>query len=259
MINCPICYSETQFFVLKKDSFSEKHYYFRCKNCKFLFKRGLVVNNQKLKDKISLLYQKDYFQKIDCGWKERGGKVAARINKFLKIYTLLKFKKKLTVLDYGGGNGYITSKINKNFNVFYYDKYTKPIYASANYRVLKKPNQVNVVYAIEVVEHITDLEEWKLLSQLASEVFFFTTELSDGIEDRELKEWWYLNPDAGHTAIYSLKSLHLLAKKYGFCYFFFPSKSFHIFLRNSLLSRFNIAKLEYPFYNFFRKIKHTLK
>jgi len=257
MINCPICKSVTEFFISKKDKFRQEHEYFKCNKCKFLFNKELVINKDNLQKKANNIYQNDYFQKIDSGWKMRGEGVSKLINKFLKIYKFGKSQKNLNVLDYGGGNGYITSKINSNFNIFYYDKYKKPTY-KGNYKILEKPKKTDIVYAIELVEHITDINEWSSLAQLCSNVLIFTTELSDGISDNELKKWWYLNPDAGHTAIYSLNSLYLLAKKYGFIYFFFPSKSFHIFLRSPFLSQFNFVKLEYPIYNFFRKIKHVL-
>lgn len=256
MINCPICNSEARFFVKKKDRFNQEYEYFRCDRCKFLFDKELIINKDNLQKKVNNIYQEDYFQKIDKGWQMRGDKISKIINNFLKIYRTVKiFKKNISVLDYGGGRGYITSKINNNFNVFYYDRYVKPDY-SGNYKVLDKPQKVDIVCVIEVVEHITDLEEWSFINQLSSDVLIFTTEPSDGINDKELVGWWYIKPDAGHTSIYSLFSLYLLAKKYGFVYLFFPSKFFHIFIRNHFLSQFNFVKLEYFFYNFFRRIKH---
>ena len=260
MIICPICNSNTQFFTDKKDRFKQRYEYFRCDRCKFLFDKELIINKDNLQKKVNNVYQEDYFQKIDKGWQVRGDKISRKINNFLKIYRLIKpLKRNISILDYGGGNGYITSKISKNFNVFYYDKYAKPVYNPGKYKILDKAIKAEIVYAVELVEHITNFEEWNVLSQLVSNVLIFTTELSDGIKDKELVKWWYLNPDAGHTSVYSLGSLGLLAKKYGFAYFFFPSKSFHIFLRSRFLSRFNFVKLEYPIYNFFRKIKHVLK
>lgn len=259
MIICPICNSNAQFFTNKKDRFKQRYEYFRCDRCKFLFCKELVINKCNLQKKVKNVYQKDYFQKIDKGWQMRGDKMSRKINNFLKIYRVIKpLKKNISILDYGGGNGYITSKISNNFDVFYYDRYTTPDYLGF-YKILNKPLKVDIVCAVEFVEHITDIKEWNVLSQLAANVLFFTTELSDEIKDKELVKWWYLNPDAGHTVVYSLDSLGLLAKKYGFTYFFFPSKSFHIFLRSRFLSRFNFVGLEYPIYNFFRKIKHTLK
>ncbi len=258
MINCPICDSPSYFFALKKDRFGQEYKYIKCGQCRFLFDEDLVLDKGKLQAKTSKVYQEDYFKIIDSGWKMRGDKISKIINKFLKIYKFIKYRKKLKVLDYGGGNGYITSKIAPFFDVLYYDKYEKPTYFS-NYTVLEKPAEAHIVCAIELIEHITDFNEWDNLAKLSFNALLFTTELSDEISDKELTNWWYLNPDAGHTSIYSFMALYLLAKKHGFVYFFFPSKSFHIFLRNSFLSKINFVELEYPIYNIFRKIKHILK
>lgn len=258
MVTCPICKSAANFFISKSDRFGQQYEYFRCKKCRFLFDRDLAIDTKKLQNKVNNIYQKDYAKDIDIGWKTRGDSVSRKINKFLKIYRFLKIKKDISVLDYGGGAGYITSKISKDFNVFYYDKYTKPVYNPDNYKVLEKPQKNDVILAVEVVEHITDINEWSSICQLASDVLIFTTELSDGIKDNELIDWWYLRPDGGHVCIYSLSSLGFLAKEHGFVYFFFPSKSFHIFFRNSFLKHFDFVKLEYPLYKFFRKIKNII-
>ena len=260
MIKCPICDSNVHFFTSKMDRLNQKYEYFICEECNFLFDKDLVLDKQSLRKRAANVYQEDYFQHIDTGWKVRGNIVFKRINRFLKIYKFIKFKKdkEINVLDYGGGNGYITSKVNNKFNVFYYDKYTKPTYATDNYKILDKPFKTDIVYAVEVVEHITNMEDWDLLNKICSDVLIFTTELSDGINNQELAKWWYLNPDFGHTSIYSSHSLYLLAKKYDFCYFFFPCKYFHIFFKNSFLSQFNFVKSEFLFYNFLKKIKHIV-
>jgi len=258
MTNCPICDSPAHFFISKKDKFAKEYKYVKCNKCGFLFDEDLSLDKKKLQEKTNNIYQKDYFETVDIGWKTRGDIVSKRINKFLKIFCLLKNGKKINVLDYGGGMGYITSKINPDFNVFYYDKYEKPI-CKGSYKILKKPIKADVVCAVELMEHITDIKELDFLNELCSDALIFTTEVSDGIKRSQLPEWCYLNPDAGHVSIYSFNSLYLLAKKYGFVYFFFPSKSFHIFLRNPFLNKINFVKLEYYIYIFLRKIKHIFK
>ncbi len=265
MISCPICNFSTDFLTSKENRFNDLYEYFICKKCGFLFEKDLVLNSKNLEKKVSNIYQNDYFQKIDSGWKMRGDGASKLINKFLRLYGFIKIKKNLTVLDYGGGNGYITSKINSDFDVFYYDKYEKPKYL-ANYKILSPQGgspfagensvKADVIYAVELVEHFTDIKEWNFLRELCPDVFIFTTGLSDGINDKELLNWEYLNADAGHTAIYSLSSLYLLAKKYGFVYFFFPNRSFHIFFRNRFLSKINFVKIEYCIYKFIKKVKH---
>lgn len=253
MVNCPLCKLSADFLVSKKDALNQAYDYYKCSTCAFLFDKDFL-DTKKLQLKISKVYEKNYFEDIDYGWKDRGDKVSKKINILLTLYRFFTFKKKIRVLDYGGGNGYITSKIRKNYQIFYYDKYVKPTY-SGTYEVLQSPKKADVVCAVELVEHMTDISEWEALTSLASDLLIFTTETSDGMSDNELSESWYLRPDVGHVAIYSSASLNLLAKKYGFAYVFFPSKSFHIFFRNSFLSKINLVTLEYPFYNFLRVIK----
>jgi hypothetical protein len=128
---------------------------------------------------------------------------------------------RITILDFGAGNGYITSKLASRYPSYYYDKYEEPTYPGS-YQVLTVPEKKDVVVAVELVEHLTNMHQWQQLHSLSGKAFVFTTEVSDGIDKKELADWWYFNPDAGHTAIYSLQSLFLLARRYGFFYFFYP-------------------------------------
>lgn len=257
-MKCSICDNYAQTLCEKKDRFGRVYRYSICKNCRFIFENDLAFNNLNLQKRTADLYKDDYFNKTDSGWQARGDKFLKIIRKVIKIYSLIKNKKEISILDYGGGNGYIASKLAQNFNVFCYDKYENPTIAG-KYKILKKPIKTDIIYAVETVEHITDIKEWDFLKEFSPDIFIFTTGLSDNISNKEISNWPYLNSDAGHMAIYSCKSLYLLGKKYGFIYFFFPNISCHFFLNSKILSRINFVKLEYFFYNFFRKIKHTFK
>ena len=218
-----------------------------------MFDRDLVVEQHTLQAKTGRAYDADYFEKFDSGWKMRGDGFLVFFNRFLAFCYWLFPQKNISVLDYGAGNGYITSKVRPGFEVFYYDKYEKPKYPG-NYQVLDTPKPADVVYAVELVEHLCDINEWDFLTRLRPHFFIFTTCLSDNINDQEIADWIYLNPDAGHTALYSTKSLYLLAKKYGFAYLFFPNISCHIFWKNKFLSRFNLVAVEYFLYHFVKKL-----
>ncbi len=250
---CPICAHGAIFLISKKDTLNQSYDYYKCAQCAFLFDKDFE-NTQKLQFKISKIYEKNYFEDIDYGWKNRGDSYSQKINMLLSWYAFLKCKNNVTVLDYGGGNGYITAKIDKKYQTFYYDKYVKPTY-DGDYKIVSQPQPSDAVLAVEVVEHITDILEWKEVTGLAKDLLIFTTEVSDGMTDKQLADLWYLRPDVGHVAIYSTRALTLIAKKYGFAYFFFPSKSFHIFIKSPFLSKLNLVTLEYPFYNFLRTIK----
>lgn len=251
--NCPICNSLADFLISKSNRLGNQYDYLMCKNCRFLFEKDLAGNSGHLAQKVNNIYQKDYFETTDIGWKMRGDGFLRVIKRIIKIYSFFKGGKKVSVLDYGGGNGYLASKLSQSFNVSYYDKFEKPTVTGA-YTIVQKPVKADIMYAVELVEHITDIKEWDFLKKSEPDVFVFTTCLSDNIERKELADWPYINADGGHTAIYSCKSLYLLGKKYGFMYFFFPNITCHIFLRNKFLSNINIVTAEYFFYNIIRKL-----
>ncbi len=258
MILCPICNCKAYFLTQKKDRFGQKYHYVRCQSCRFLFENDLVCNQGLLVKKVTKVYQKDYFESIDIGWKNRADNFLNFFRLFLGLYKFFSFKKKLSILDYGGGNGYIASKLGDFGNVLYYDKYDKPI-IGGEYETLESPKKASVIYAVELVEHLTDINEWDFLVELSPNIFVFTTCLTNNIKEKDLVQWAYFNPDAGHVAIYHSQSLYLLGKKYGFVYLFLPNISTHIFFKNRFLSQFNFVKVEYVIYKLFRKIKNILK
>ncbi len=258
MINCPICNAPTSFLTDKKDRFGQAYEYLLCTSCRFLFEKGLVEGKESLAKKVANVYQKDYFDQIDTGWKLRADAFLSFLKPFLNVYGLLRAKKPVKVLDYGGGNGYIAAELSKQAKVFYYDKYDKPT-IFGDYTILEKPQKADVVCAVELVEHLIDIQEWDFLRQLSPGLFIFTTGLSDNVVSKDLVAWEYFNPDAGHTALYSSQALHLLAKKYGFAYVFFPNIASHIFFKSAFLSNINFVWAEYVIYTFFRRIKNIVK
>lgn len=257
-VTCPVCNNTASFFVSKKDRFGQEYHYVKCNKCRFLFDQDLVLDKNALVVKTGKEYDREYFLSVDSGWKLRGDKIVKVINAFLMILKVFSFGKKMSVLDYGGGNGYVASLVRPDVGVFYYDKYEQPSY-KGNYTVIEKPQPANMVFAVELVEHLADMNEWQQITGLSKNIFIFTTEVSNGIMESGLPNWAYVNPDAGHTAIYSFEALVILAKKHGFCYFFFPYKLSHIFIKNTFLSRFNIVGVEYALYVFLKRVKDGLK
>lgn len=257
-MNCPICNSQTDFLIEKKDRFGQQYHYVVCKNCRFLFEKGLAHDTTLLKAKISNLYGPHYFSHTDEGWRGRGDGFFNIMIKILAAYRFLKQKKAVSVLDYGAGNGYLASKLAQHVTVFYYDTYEKPTF-SGKYTIVEKPVVADAVCAVELVEHFIDMNEWDFLKTVSPDVFVFTTCVSDNINDKELASWTYLNPDAGHMALYSTRSLRWLAKKYGFMYLFFPNITCHIFIKSKFLSSFNLVAVEYFLYSIFRNLKYLFK
>jgi hypothetical protein len=253
-IFCPICKSQTDFLVAKQDRFSQQYAYVVCRSCRFLFEKDLAQDAEGLAKKVASIYQKDYFESTDTGWKMRGDGFLKIIKAAALLHRFVTLKKNPTILDYGGGNGYLASKLGQDFTVFYYDAFEKPS-IPGEYRIVEKPVKADIMYAVELVEHLTDITQWDFLQTLKPDMFVFTTCLSDNITEKNLLSWSYLNPDSGHTAIYSHQSLYLLGKKYGFLYLFFPNIATHVFLKNKLLSKIHFVAVEYFLYSLVRKVK----
>ncbi len=258
MIACPICGGTCHILTAKKDRLGNQYEYAICESCRFLFEKDLALGSKKLQEKVSKLYGEDYFLNVDTGWQGRADGYLKVINGILFIYHALTFKKRVSILDYGGGNGYLASLMNRKYKIFYYDKYEKPTFLG-DYTVLDEPVKTDVLCAVELVEHVVDIKEWNFLKQLRPDIFMFTTCLVDMIGDSQLPDWEYLHADGGHTAMYSSRALYLLAKKYGYGYVFFPNITSHIFFKSKLLSKINFARLEYFFYNILRSIKNRIK
>lgn len=221
-----------------------------------MFEKDLAEHNDSLAKKVSTVYQKDYFETIDVGWQMRGDGFLRIIQPIASLCRFLTLKKSVTILDYGGGNGYLASKLAEHFAVSYYDKFEKPSIAG-RYVIVEEPSKADMVYAVELVEHVTDIKEWDFLHTVRPDIFIFTTCLSDNIKKEAMANWEYLHTDGGHTAIYSSKALYLLGRKYGFLYLFFPNIATHIFIKSKFLSRFNFVAIEYFLYSMLRKLKYV--
>jgi 2-polyprenyl-3-methyl-5-hydroxy-6-metoxy-1,4-benzoquinol methylase len=186
-------------------------YYSRCNNCDAVFYNS--------KNTLEFDYKSNYFEEKDGGWAYRN----ERIFKFLKRaikYTIIQ--KCESILDFGSGTGYLVDIFRKNqFNAFGYEPMATPVYSkeniiNSNYDkfINDYKNCFDVVFAIEVVEHIDDPIEilGKLLTTLNKNgVLIITSELFD--KSKHKQDWWYLNPDAGHILIHSKQSLNILKRK----------------------------------------------
>lgn len=255
---CPICQHEAPVIGEKSDRFFQTYQYCLCVKCQFLFEQDLVENPTALKAKVDKLYGGEYFEHTDEGWKVRGEGFVNVFKTVAAVYKALSGKRNISILDYGAGNGYLASRLADQGAMHYYDTYEKPTF-EGNFTVLEKPEKADIMYAVELVEHFVDIAGWDFLKTVDPDVFIFTTGLSDNISKDDLFDWPYLNPNAGHMALYSTRALRLLGKKYGYGYFFYPNISCHIFVKNRFLSWLNIVALEYAIYRVLRAVKLLVK
>jgi SAM-dependent methyltransferase len=124
-----------------------------------------------------------------------------------------KFKKGLTILDWGGGNGLMARMLagREYQNVISYD----PFYGDAP---LPPGRTFDLVTCFEVIEHVPD--QRGLFAELARRV---TPDgallLSTLVQPANIGElrlgWWYARPRNGHIRLHSAKSLKLCLSREG--------------------------------------------
>lgn len=185
-------------------------YYFLCDECGFVFAPEMYGWSKETF--AELIYNDDYVQVDPDYLEQRPVSNATQLNR-----TFGDQKDRLRHLDFGGGNGRLSSQlIEWGWNSSSYDPFEGDLLSDD---VL---GSIDFLTAFEVFEHVPDpnalMEE---LSALAGPeaLIFLSTLLSDGhITKGKRLTWWYCAPRNGHISLYSRKSLYLLAKKHGWTY-----------------------------------------
>jgi SAM-dependent methyltransferase len=122
---------------------------------------------------------------------------------------------RMTHLDYGGGQGLLSRLLrDAGWNSRSYDPFFDRGAALADL------GKFDLITAYEVFEHVPDVNALAadLVTLLNPEgIVVFSTVPSDGfIAQGGRLTWWYAAPRNGHISLFSLKSLDLLARKFGF-------------------------------------------
>ena len=232
-INCPVCNCECSLLdaVDFNKSCEEAHgkhlglagipvYYALCKNCGFCFAPEIATwGLDEFEEKI---YNDEYVL-VDPEFIEARPRASAAslISMFGDRAPSIKH------LDYGGGNGLLSSILNNSkWQSVSYDPFVDK---DVN---IDRLGKFDLVTAIEVFEHVPDVLQ--LMANLRSlltpnGIVLFSTLLSDGnIRADQKISWWYAAPRNGHISLFSRKSLAVLANKYGFNFGSF-SAGFHVF------------------------------
>lgn len=132
-----------------------------------------------------------------------------------RIIELLGMNVGFTHLDFGGGNGRLSTLMAQHgWNSRSYDPYL------ANSELPSLKMKFDLITAFEVFEHAPDPH--KMFAQLASltndrGLIIASTLLSDGqIHRHQRIDWWYAAPRNGHISLFSARSLQILAETHGF-------------------------------------------
>jgi SAM-dependent methyltransferase len=174
-------------------------WYRQCNYCKLIFTNHMDDwTVDEFKDHI---YNKSYY-KVDPDYAvERPKRNAAFLHELLK-------NRKLSIMDYGGGNGKTAELLREvGYDVHSWDPFNDE----------PRPDlKVDVVSSIEVFEHTTDphktfLEAISFLKP--GGMLVFTTLVNDILKPREMH--WYISPRNGHLLMHSYKSIQELCEYHG--------------------------------------------
>ncbi len=116
----------------------------------------------------------------------------------------------------------------------------------------KLDKSFEMVTAFEVFEHLVDpVAELETMLTYSDSVLF-STEVQPHDNLKTVTYWWYFLPETGqHTALYSRRSLEVLAAKFG-CQLYSNGKSLHLITKKKL--GFNSVKWSYLLHSVINKL-----
>lgn len=235
-MNCKVCQSQSLPFATAKILNGKyKIQYFQCQNCGFI----QTEEPYWLADAYS-----QAIAPSDEGLIFRNLMLAQITNNIISNF----FNPEASFLDFGGGYGLLVRLMRDiRYNFFWQDKYCQNLFAQgfeaggvSSYQLLT---------AFEVFEHfVNPLEEIKALLKYSSNILFSTEIIPPN--NPQPNEWWYYALNEGqHISLYSLKSLSILAEKFGLN-FYTNKSSIHLLTEQKIspelfgkLSQYNAAKL----------------
>ena len=242
-IECKICSLESQkIFSTNKILNKYNADYFKCNNCGFIF----ISDCFWLKEAYS-----SPIHNIDTGIIKRNYKFSSILSKLLKK----EYNDALKYLDYGAGYGiFVRMMRDKGYNFYWYDKYSKNLFAKDFSFNPQNKNKFELLSLIEVLEHSPNpLDFFSDLFEHSNDIFF-TTEIIRNNNIQSIDDWHYFAPMAGqHISFFSIKSLQIIAKKFN-KNIYSDGKQIHLItnkklnnniFKKSTINRFIVNKLRY--------------
>lgn len=197
-------------------------YYYYCSSCSFAFAPEFAEWTEK--DFLEKIYNDQYVE-IDPDYLE--ARPQNNLQTLKKAFS--EQKKFIRHLDYGGGNGKLSSLLKEDgWNSETYDPFPSGGVS------LSDLGKFNLITAFEVFEHVPDIHVlMDNLTQLMSDdcLVLFSTLISDGnIKANNRINWWYASPRNGHISLFSKQALTLLGSRYTLNFGSF-SDGFHCYCR----------------------------
>lgn len=189
-IDCPIC-NNAAYFVFRKVNTD----YSMCTNCKTVFSD--VLDNDNLVGGVA---------EVERNTQQNHLRIA-RVDEM----TLGMKKEDVFILDWGCGTGYLIEDLKKAgyINTFGYDAYNPP------FQKLPEKDKFHIVISVECFEHFSaPYVEVDVIHRVLKdngvcyiETGYLDATREDGIADVDNP---YINPDAGHSTIYTHHGMDVL-------------------------------------------------
>lgn len=221
---CKICNSKSTQLFSQKTHVLNKYpiHYYQCSECQFIQTEEPFWLSEAYESAITSL---------DLGLVNRNFTFSKIVASLIASF----FDRKKEYLDYGGGYGMLVRIMrDRGFHFYRYDTYCENIFAKNFDDTDTQSSTYELLTAFEVFEHLMDpvSELEKMLS--LSDSIFFSTELQPTSSIHSSEDWWYFTPETGqHIALYSAKSLELLAHKFG-CNFYTNNRNLHLITRKKI-------------------------
>jgi hypothetical protein len=215
--------------------------YFRCDYCGFIQPQEPHWLDEAYSDAITA---------SDVGLVGRNSALAS----VTQLLLLSFFDTQSKYLDYGGGYGlFVRQMRDMGFDFYRFDKYCDNIFAQGFDTPLSElglpspTGPYELTTAFELFEHLVDpVTEMEQIAAFSKNVFFSTTLLP--VVPPRLDSWWYYGLEHGqHVALYTEKSLSILAER-NRMYFSSNGNSLHLFSRKpvspaafSLVTRYSLG------------------
>ncbi|PHV62799.1 glycosyltransferase [Cyanobacterium aponinum] len=199
---CKVCDSDSHYFASAKILQKYDVKYYQCGNCGFVQTEEPYWLNEAYTDAIA---------PSDVGLLYRNNMMANITAKLLFNY----FDHEAKFLDYGGGYGvFVRLMRDQGFDFYWQDKYCQNLFATGFELKEKDKSELLLITAFELFEHLTyPIQELEEMLKLAPNILFSTSLLPD--DNPKPDQWWYYIPHEGqHIAIYTQKSLEILAERY---------------------------------------------
>jgi hypothetical protein len=193
--------------------------YFECQNCRSLQTERPFWIDEAYDHNLS---------NLDTGAAQRN------LQNLSASFIVSKLFRLTNAIDFGGGDGFLCRLLRDyGINCFVKDKYATPTYAQGF--VSPDFHKPDLVTAFEVIEHFTNPStDLNNIFQLNPDCLLVST----SIYSKQQSDWWYLSTESGqHVFFYSVESIKLIAKKYG--YESLISGGYILFVKTRLISPFN--------------------